>query len=867
MTGTLALTVVSMPKIYQASPELVEKLQPFRHSQFVTQLFCPVCGTYMLSRCTGDDPDGGVTWDILTGSLEKADGAFEVQAHGHVSDTLDGGFADFLLAVDGRQLGRYAREIGNSEILPRNWKESPENLSTATDRLHAHCKCNGVEFWLSRPSEASKLGKVPWPDLIVPFYEPPRPVTDKEAWWINDDGTKYLAGLCACRSCRLACGMDEVNNDAGSKAPLTSPPALPANSVAPTVAETPNTARLVSDGGGYRYVNNHLWNALPARTSNNSLSTSSPSISNVDASTPRHSINTPAARTIDSIADSSVQPRVHGSDGRSFLFGTSEALANLSQPAANQIVQLWQIYLENVDPIMKIFHAPTVQALVLGQIGKPPLQASEQALVSAIYLTSAISMQDEHCRATFQESRHALIHKFRLATEIALSAAGFVTTTEITILQAFVLYLTALRSAGETQAVWSLCGLAIRVAGTIGLNRDGSMLDLPPFETEMRRRLHWAIVYLDARTAELVGQDGDLLVQNQDVKPPSNLNDSELFPAMQRLPESRPIPTEMLYVQFRATLGFHIRSVVGTQGSGSTWKRLGAPHVPYAEKMEIVHRLEQRFHEEILVGCDPGVPLQLYTMNAVQILLNKMQLVAQDRSNPEAFSSSAFELSMTIMNLQMELWTEPSLQRWLWHSRSQFQWFALTCLIRQTRLRGPGSLTLKAWSLIRRIFDVIIPTLELAPTKSILLDAIKSLWTTGTQEQTNQAVRQWNTATHDNRPPQHIGGPHIGSQPSPQMTSYLPPVLSSYPTPNRTLYSSPGSTRPHNALLPGMMEENTHGSVSGQSFQAPTPRSDILQNEVNNGVTTPFQTPLLDLDFNSIDWAEFDRLTNELCQQ
>ena len=204
-----------------------------------------------------------------------------------------------------------------------------------------------------------------------------------------------------------------------------------------------------------------------------------------------------------------------------------------------------------------------------------------------------------------------------------------------------------------------------------------------------------AIVYLDARTAELVGQDGDLLVQNHDVKPPSNLNDSELFPSMRRLPESRPIPTEMLYVQFRATLATHIRAVAGTHGAGSFFKKLASPAIPIAEKLEIIHKLEnsgitRRYSSDVT----QGVPLQLFTMNAVQTFLTKMRLVAQGRTT--SYNAKIFELSMALMNLQMELWVDPCLQRWLWHSKSQFQWFALTCLIRQTRLRETGTLTLKA---------------------------------------------------------------------------------------------------------------------------------------------------------------------------
>ena len=373
-------------------------------------------------------------------------------------------------------------------------------------------------------------------------------------------------------------------------------------------------------------------------------------------------------------------------EGRSFMFNQPQAYGvgahqSIVQPSPSHIIQLWQAYLANVDPMMKVIHAPTVQYIILGQIGRPSMAANEQALMSAIYLISAVSMTNGDCGPTLHQSRGELIHEFRTVTENALSAAGFVTTTDIIVLQALVLYLAALRAIGETPYVWSMTGLAIRIAGTIGLARDGIVLGLPPFECEMRRRLWWAIVYLDARTAELVGQDGDLLLRDYDVHLPANLNDTELFPNMQRIHGDRPAATDTIYVQYRATVATCLRAMPNVTGPVGTWQKMRATDVPVSEKLEVISAVSKRLDGELLRHCDSTVPLQKLTINSVNTMLTKMRLVGNvplpnspTTSSGEGYQDNIFEYSLKIVQLQLELWTEPSLQKWKWHWQGQFQW-------------------------------------------------------------------------------------------------------------------------------------------------------------------------------------------------
>jgi hypothetical protein len=157
---------------------------------------------------------------------------------------------------------------------------------------------------------------------------------------------------------------------------------------------------MVSDG---RYVNNHLWTAI----SNGHAGAGSPGSSE----TPRS--NDGASRSGHAIYEELPRNDEHPI-GRSFLFGNSQlpadAAANMTFPV-NHVVYLWQVYCTNIDPVMKLSHAPSVQHIVLGQIARPVLSRNEQALTSAIYFVSVVSLNEDQCCKELQDTRANLLLK------------------------------------------------------------------------------------------------------------------------------------------------------------------------------------------------------------------------------------------------------------------------------------------------------------------------------------------------------------------------------------------------------------------------------------------------------------------------
>ena len=65
-------------------------------------------------------------------------------------------------------------------------------------------------------------------------------------------------------------------------------------------------------------------------------------------------------------------------------------------PLPSQMLFLWQVYMDNVDPFMKVLHMPTVTKVIREIRGSyHSLGPSMQALVLVISLAAIMSLEDE----------------------------------------------------------------------------------------------------------------------------------------------------------------------------------------------------------------------------------------------------------------------------------------------------------------------------------------------------------------------------------------------------------------------------------------------------------------------------------------
>jgi hypothetical protein len=111
-------------------------------------------------------------------------------------------------------------------------------------------------------------------------------------------------------------------------------------------------------------------------------------------------------------------------------------------PTPLLLFRLWQTFLDRVYPIHKVFHAPTIQQQIFGAASDlQHISKGFEALLFSIYCSAVKSLSMVECKAMFGEDRATVLARFQLGAQQALGNAGFLRTSDLTVLQALVLYL------------------------------------------------------------------------------------------------------------------------------------------------------------------------------------------------------------------------------------------------------------------------------------------------------------------------------------------------------------------------------------------------------------------------------------------
>jgi len=127
-------------------------------------------------------------------------------------------------------------------------------------------------------------------------------------------------------------------------------------------------------------------------------------------------------------------------------FSTDNILQPLLPPP-DTIGQLWTCYLRNVHPIMMIFFDWQVQKLIdMSQKDSASLSPAHAALVSAIMFVAVHSLTAKDCSDMALGDHKTAFEMFLAQCEAHLRRADFSTTSELSTLQALMLYLVSYHS-------------------------------------------------------------------------------------------------------------------------------------------------------------------------------------------------------------------------------------------------------------------------------------------------------------------------------------------------------------------------------------------------------------------------------------
>ena len=159
--------------------------------------FCTHCGASIYE--TRED---SADIKLYTGVLEIDPNIFEFTSQCCAKETRDGGLSTWLDLPS-------CDETDHCNVHRRNYmidqSRSLENHEHGMD-VKASCHCGGVQFLVAWPSEASTQLSSPYPDLLLPYLSGSSKNEEDGKWWLRANGTRYFAGICSCKSCRLASG-------------------------------------------------------------------------------------------------------------------------------------------------------------------------------------------------------------------------------------------------------------------------------------------------------------------------------------------------------------------------------------------------------------------------------------------------------------------------------------------------------------------------------------------------------------------------------------------------------------------------------------------------------------------------------------
>jgi hypothetical protein len=382
-------------------------------------------------------------------------------------------------------------------------------------------------------------------------------------------------------------------------------------------------------------------------------------------------------------------------------------------PEPKHIYFIWQTFVEAVNPLIKIIHVPSLQKRILEATWNlAQIDKSLAALMFSIYTLSVTSLSAEDCQSSLGQDRGVLITRYRTATLRALTEADFMTTKELEVLQAMVLFVF---SNPESELSSSLTAVAIRTGQMMGLHKiEDSKLSF--FDKEMRIRLWWQIKGLDSRV-RAVSTPGIKLSRSDfgEIRLPFNINDADLHPDMLEPPIQHNGPTEMIIVLMK----FEVTSWVKSSPRAAKVFESMAPgfwkgKTPTNLGFEAVNELEATYTEKYLSKLDRCVPFHDLTYAMANLALARMRFMlyhprgravnGEDVYMTRQESDLLFNASLSFIQYVEVGFKSKFSSQVFTHLTSTYHLDAYIYLISELRKRDTGPRIAMAWKLVDGLY-------------------------------------------------------------------------------------------------------------------------------------------------------------------
>ncbi|EXF79248.1 C6 zinc finger protein [Colletotrichum fioriniae PJ7] len=387
-----------------------------------------------------------------------------------------------------------------------------------------------------------------------------------------------------------------------------------------------------------------------------------------------------------------------------------------------EVLRLWQVFLERVNPMIKVIHVPSLEPLVFeAATDRFNLSPDLEALLCSINVVAIMALSEAESIQMLKLEKAKALRNSMSALKKAMSKVDFLRKYNMTTLQCLVLYLVSLQGQFDRHAAWVLTGMLVRIAQRMGLHRDGELIGLQPFETEMRRRIWWQIIMLETKYAVLAGFGDTLLPPNWDAKLPSNVNDADLLPGSAEPVKSRDGATEMAFclMLYESRAFFcdnpmpEFESVIlsGDKISPENSKKFsGQPHILDRYRLAL-NQYDERLAAAERRFCNP-------TAGGIHLVASKIRSFTAQRmrdmimharepwdENKDGGASQQSFFRAWVISFESDVsWYDTIDDKFTWYLKLHFQSDAFSVMIELLQWQPVGTLVDRAWKAIDRLY-------------------------------------------------------------------------------------------------------------------------------------------------------------------
>lgn len=315
-----------------------------------------------------------------------------------------------------------------------------------------------------------------------------------------------------------------------------------------------------------------------------------------------------------------------------------------------------------------------------------------------------------------------------------------------------------------------------------------------------------------------------------DTRPPQNLDDVQLDPAMTEYPPEAAGITEMTFTLASCQITSMYRCIADSRRMcGNTGK--GYADLTPQEREDWIRDCESKFSERFLSGCSPNNPFHWVgykSLNVVDLstdsrpqvtaILTKMLFhkVRLHGCNPlqgvgamsEETRERLFLVAVEVIELNYKLRTDPRTRPWLWLFSSYTQWHAFSLVLVWLRMKPLRRNSRRAWEAVEK---AIVLRWEHPPS---LLNGRKP-------QQWRSIIRLLEKARSARRQASSNRIRRTSRNPSCTDRASLPGSLGSTSTVSSTIASQKSSTNETNVS----QDSSCQGTVSQQSIHPQQPSS------------------------------------------